>query len=746
MNKLLARAIDGTRCGLVSRLMIRLAITLTFSLVLGLAPEPRTHAADFDTQIMPVLTRSGCNAGACHGAAAGRGGFHLSLLGSDPASDYAAIVHGLEGRRVHRTDAKQSLLVRKPTGDLAHGGDVALDENSRGYQLVLQWLSDDVPRGTSRVLTDFRVTPTQLVVQDKQSDFTLSAIARFDHGPPEDVTDLTLFTAEDADAVSIELETNTGRILRPGQHVIIARYLQQVVPIQITLPVGTSEVSLVSRSRNNFIDQAIYEQLEQLRLAPADGVDDLTFLRRVTLDLTGRLPTREEVEHFSRETAIDKRPRLIDRLLASSAFVDYWTLRISRLVRLHSLPNETQSLRTYSSWLRDSVAQGLPWNQFAYELITATGDSYEVGPANFGRMVADARAHAELVGSALMGVRLGCANCHDHPLDKWTQDDYHGLAAVFAKLDRGRIVQRLTRGDVTHPRTTAPALPRIPGQRFVAQDEDALQSLANWIVDNRHGTLARAQVNRLWSAMFGQGLVQATDDLRETNPASHPHLLNQLTDEFIQHDYDLRHALRLITHSETYARRSTREGDRFYAVTKSKTLPAEVLADAFGDVTGVPYHFSNNVPGYGKRNESGEPRGPNASEDLVHRRAVHLLDPLAPAPALDTLGRCNRAAGCDESILSHSGLATQLHLVNGDLINQRLSAPEGRLRQLLSTGHSNAQIVDEFYQRALGRPALPAESEAWLKRLDAPEPEERRIRLEDFLWSLLCSQQFQLNH
>jgi hypothetical protein len=344
-------------------------------------------------------------------------------------------------------------------------------------------------------------------------------------------------------------------------------------------------------------------------------------------------------------------------------------------------------------------------------------------------MVNDARGQAELVGEFFLGARLGCANCHNHPLDRWTQDDYHGLAAIFARLERGRQVKLAARGEVTNLRTGEPAIPRIPGERDLKSDQQTLSATADWLTSDDNRLFARATVNRLWQAMFGRGLVEPVDDLRETNPPTHPQLLDELARDFARHRYDIRHTLRLIALCTTYSRSGEMLAgnsldDRFYSRSYRRTLSPEVLADAIADVTGVPNEFKN------------EPQG---------TRAVQVVDPLSPAPSLDVLGRCSRAGGCNDRP-GGGGLPAQLHLLNGELLNRKLTDKLGRLQKLLAADAADKTIVTEFYLRGLSREPSRQELESWTERLKSSDPNEHSERCEDFVWSLLNSREFTENH
>lgn len=689
---------------------------------------PFVHAGvdiDFDTQIIPVLTKAGCNSGACHGAAAGRGGFHLSLWGSDPAADYDAIVHELEGRRVNRARPAESLIIAKPTGALSHEGGLRLEDGSPGEKRLLAWIAVGAPRQSARRLKQLEIIPTRFVADAPGQKVAVRATARFDDGRAEDVTDWLVLTPADPAALAVDAQGAQVTIARRGQHVLMARFLDRVVPLQWTLPLADQPVDLSKEQRANFIDDAVLETLTLLRLPVSPAADDTTFLRRVTLDLTGTLPEKEQVESFLADRSIDKRTKLVDRLLDSKDFVDYWTFRFASLYRIHPQPNEKEGARAFHEWVRAQIRDHSSLDRMARSLLTATGDSHVLGPANFARIAGDARGQAELVSQVFLGARLQCANCHNHPLDRWTQDDYHGLAAVFARLERGRNVRVAARGAVTNPRTGEPAVPRIPGERFLPPARDGREALAEWLTAKDNPYFARAMVNRLWRAMFGRGLVDPTDDLRETNPATHPELLDRLAADFIEHGYDMRHTLRLIALSTTYARSSVatpanQADDRFYSHAYRRRLEPEVLADGLAQVTSVPDRYGDFPLG---------------------TKAVALFDASVPAPSLDILGRCSRAMSC-EGPTTAGGLPAKLHQLNGDLINRKIAAPEGRLHRLIAAGKNDREIIDDFFIRALGRPPSRVVRDYWRYRLASADKDERVAWLEDFVWSLLSCSEF----
>jgi len=704
-------------------------------------------AIDFATDIIPVLTRYGCNSGACHGASAGRGGFHLSLLGDDADADYAAIVRQFEGRRVNLANADRSLLLAKPTGDLDHGGDVLFEPESAPANLLKRWIVSGAKHGAERKLISIAITPDRYVTEMRSPTVRLQAIAHFqdqDQIEIRDVTQWTVFTPTDPSAVTIN-EDHVATIHRRGMHVVLTRFLDHVQPLSLTIPFFDQEPDITeSRSTNktpelnepltvdgdSMIDDEVNRLLGKLRLPVSPPADDATWFRRVKLDLTGRLPTPDQAQEFINDNAIDKRATTIDRLLHSEGFNEYWTLRFARLLNLHSLPNESDGTVAFADWIRQCVKDDVGFDEMSHQLLTTSGDSHQVGPANFARMVPDARTHAELVGRVMLGIRIGCANCHNHPLDRWTQDDYHGLSAIFAPLSRGRHVLMSTRGEVTNLRTGQPAIPRIPGVRDLdPATHDHRGELASWLTSDGKQTFAKALVNRLWHSMFGRGLVEPTDDIRDTNPATHPELLEYLAKDFIAHGYSIRHTLRRIATSEAYGRGAALAenaiDDRFYSNRIARPLMAEVLADAIADVTGVANRFVGHEPTV---------------------RAVMIVDPLVPSASLDILGRCNRPVACDESQPQSLGLAADLHKINGDLINAKLTAPSGRLHKRIASGATDRQIVDLFYRLAFGRQATETDIRRWCKRLESGDATARNQKLEDFVWAILSSRAFAYNH
>lgn len=735
----------------------------TWIILLTVTVASHASAIDFENDIIPVLTKAGCNAGACHGAAVGRGGFRLSLYGGDPSADFRSIVRELQGRRVNLADPEESLLVLKPTETIEHGGGQRLEYDQPGVERILDWIqqgarwsSDAEGERPSRVrLQRLDVTPQRTIVSWSHPRLQLHAVASFSDGTQRDVTQWTVFTPEDVSAIDVDETEGVATVNRRGRHIIVARYLNEVVPIEVIVPLAdlqpNQDSETVAAAPGGLIDLHLSELLNTLRIPLSPGVNDATFLRRISLDLTGRLPEREAVDEFAANADLDRREQLVDRLLESPEFNDFWTLQLAKLLRVKTQPQDSVGAETYHRWLHEQLAQHIGYDQIARSVLTALGDTHEIGPANFYRTVVGPREQAELASEVFMGNRLRCANCHNHPLDRWTQDDYHGLAAIFATVRSGKIVSLDRGGIVIHPKTGDSALPRIPGERFLDQPGDAAdlsgdsfrdsngrpsaeasdsrEALADWLVDRDNPFFSRAIVNRLWKAMMGRGLVEPADDLRATNPATHPALLDQLAEDFVAHGYDLRHTLRSIALSQAYARSANgiegnESDDRFYSRFLRRGLPAEVLSDAISDVLELPESYGD------------QPLG---------TRAVALVDPQTESRSLDILGRCDRVDTCEtDSGTSAGGLPLRLHLFNGELLNRRISAPGSRLKRLTQAGMSPLQIVDEFYVAALQRHPHDAELEYWQEQWnDETDP---NAALEDFVWSLLTCNEFITNH
>lgn len=700
------------------------------------AAAPSSAEVDFDTEIVPLLSKAGCNAAACHGSAAGQAGFRLSLFGGDPEFDYRTIVRELESRRINYRRPEESLLVAKPTGQVDHGGGEVIDSGSDTARTLAQWIQAGAPRLRLRSLEHLSISPSEIVADRVPRDFRITVSASFDDSTERDVTSVAVY--ESLNKSALEIHNGTIRALRAGRHSAVVRFGGHVRTVSVTSPIGPADAPRVAPLRNNWIDDEINETLTELRLEAAPAASDSHFLRRLYLDLTGRLPAPDTVLAFQADLAGDKRSKAVEHLLGSSEFTDYWTYWLSNQLRLRKPATDGDALEALYTWLKQQIANDCGWNEMASELILSVGDSHEIGTATVHRFFATAREEAEYVSEVFMGVRLRCANCHNHPLDRWTQDDYHGLAAIFAGLDRGRVVAFSGRGEVTHPRTGGAARTRIPGQQFIETVGDARGDLVEWLIDKHNPYFARAMVGRIWEALMGVGLVAPVDDLRATNPASHRELHDRLAAHFVNHDYRLRPVIQLICNSAAYGRSSTpatKAADaRFYSHATEKALSAEVLADALSDVTGVATTFDS----------VSVRRGMLPVDEIKQTvsRAIDLVDRTKATSKLQFLGQCLPDEGCAPTIKNELGIASKLHLMNGELLNEKITSGEGRLAQMLQKHIATDQIVREFYLRALSRVPTENELAEWRDRIEADDPTERTSRCEDFLWALLNCREF----
>ena len=679
---------------------------------------------DFDTEVMPLFTRYGCNSGACHGSAAGRGGFKLSLYGSRPASDYDAIALELGHRRVNRAVPEHSLLLLKPTGQFDHGGDVRFSEDSPAAHRLLDWIRQGAVRRGERHLERLEIVNDKNFADQPGDSVSMQVLAHFSDGSSTDVTRDTSFIPDDP--ASVQIDSDGRAVLRRhGRHIVVARFLDQVRPVELLLP---WEQSVSIASSTHIVDEAVDERLRVLGIPASPQSSDAAFVRRVTLDLTGRLPVPEDVGSFVDDTRPNKREMLIDELLGSQGFVDFWTLRLIKQLRVPEIRDQ-QTAMLFREWIRDCLNESVSWDVVASELVTASGAVSETGPAGFYFVGSDPRSQTEYMSEALLGIRIRCANCHDHPLDQWTQDDYHGLSAIFAGVQKGSTIGFNARGSVIHPGTGQPAVPRLPGERFLSPGTDLRTDLADWMTADNENRLARAFVNRVWAALMGRGLVEPVDDLRVTNPPTHPKLMARLATQFVNDEYDLRQLIRSICTSAAYQRSSigmpSNETDtQFYSRALRRPLLPEVLLDAICHVTDVRESDQNGA---------------------AINSYVALDDPRAESQSLTVLGRCEVDAPCTTPEML-SGLTGILELINGHLLNDKLRDPAGRVHREVRADRTSDELIDEFYVLAFSRKPTENELVRWRSVLDdARDDDERTAVVEDFVWSLLTSTEFGTN-
>ncbi|MCC2668963.1 MAG: Bacterial Ig-like domain (group 2), partial [Armatimonadetes bacterium] len=569
---------------------------------------PQAAAPDFATSILPVLTRASCNSGACHGAAVGRGGFRLSLLGYDPEADYQRITREYGARRVHLANPDASLLLRKAAGLVPHGGGRRLAPTDPRFLRLRRWIAAGAPYGEQRRrLVGLAVTPPDSLLPQVGREVQLAVRARYADGAQEDVTSLALFTSND-DGIAETTPEGRVTVLRRGVATVAVRYLGEVTAVRVGVRFSDAPASAAALLASGPLDRAVGRLLERVGLPPSPPCDDATFLRRLHLDVLGTLPSPEEVRAFLAEPPSDARRRqAIEAALKRPEFNDYWTLKLADLLQLSSRRLGEGPAVAYHTWLRDHVTRGVPLDRTVGSLLRADGSVAENGAANFYRTAADPREQAEFVTRSLLGVRLECARCHNHPFDRWTQDDYYGFAAHFARVrfEGGRIFEG-ERGEVQHPRSGKDVSPRL----LLAGDEAAPGSakepaparkaaVANWMQGPGRRLLARSVANRMARYLLGRGVVEPIDDLRDSNPASNPELLDVLCERLEAVNWDLRRLVAEVVSSRTYQLSSlpnavNRSDDRFYSHALLRPLTAQVLADAIARATGAAPEY----PGY----------------------------------------------------------------------------------------------------------------------------------------------------
>jgi hypothetical protein len=712
----------------------------------------------FRNHVVPVLTRAGCNSGACHGALAGKGGLKLSLRGYDPTTDHFVLTRQAQGRRVDRLEPARSLLLLKPTLALPHGGGQKIEPGSADYHLLADWIASGAPgpRKDDVRIERLEVFPTEAVLKPKD---TLQVLVRawYSDGHAEDVTRWAKFQSSEDLVAGVE-EGGRVTVKGHGEAAITVWFSNLVAAAWVVspLPNRVDPGVFAATPRKNFIDELVLKKLQTLHLPPSPTCSDAEFIRRAYLDAAGILPTPAEVEKFVTDTAPDKRAKLIDALLARPEFVDYWTYKWSDLLLVSSRKLPQPAVWAFHQFIRQSVADNKPWDRFAREVLTASGSNLQNGAANYFVLHKDIADLTESTAVTFLGMSITCARCHNHPLEKWTQDQYWALANLFARVaikngDRaGEVtVQPQPDGDVPHLRRGFPMPPTPLDGKPLPLDSpiDRRAYFADWLTAPDNPYFAKAIVNRVWRNFLGRGLVEAEDDLRQTNPPSNAELFDALAQDFIRHKYDVKHLVRTIMNSATYQRSSVplpgnATDDRFYSRYLVRRLSAEVILDAYSQVTGVPTPFDRVQTGVegGSAPYAGAPLG---------TRALQLADAKVVSPFLDGFGRPERSQTCACERQQDSSVGQALHLNNGKTLNDKLRAKGSRIEQWLQEKVSDQEAVRRLFLLALCREPTPAERDRFqaLMAEAARDPQTtRREVLEDLFWAVLAGKEFLFNH
>lgn len=711
------------------------------------AIEQAAAAVSFDRDVMAVLSKGGCNAGTCHGNLNGKGGFFLSLRGQDPAADWQELVASADGRRINRIDPSRSLILLKATAEVPHGGGRRFGREDPEWAVLERWIRDAAagPAADAVGVAELIVEPADAVVSGEQADVPLTVTAEFADGSRRDVTRMAVYEPSDP-LVDVTADGVVG-FDRPGLATVTVRYLRgQAVARVAVVPPREGEAALWRGPEPaNIIDEQVFARLQQLGVEPAPAASDLVFLRRLSLDLLGVLPTPDEAKAFEADQASDKREQLVDRLLARPEWADVWAGIWSDLLRVEEKTLDAKGVELFHAWMRQSFAEGTPLDAFVREIVAARGSTYDVPPANFWRAHREPIIRAETTAQVFLGARIGCAKCHNHPFDRWLQDEYHDWSAVFTGIDY-EIVKNERKDDLDkhefvgeqivqlndfqerkNPRTDAPATPRLLGEEGYP-DGDRLEALAAWMTSPANRRFARSQVNRIWFHCMGRGLVEPVDDLRDTNPASHPELLEQLTDHFIASGHDVRGLVRLICTSQTYGLASQHpapgplvDDPQLYARAIVRRRSAERILDAQVAALGVAARFE----GYDEGTRAGELAG----VERVRRKAADGDE------FLRLFGKPERLLACECERSNEPTLSQALTLVGGPGLNRRLAADANRLTQLLSADLSPEAIVDELFWAALVRPPTADEKASAVEAFAAAATP--REAAEDLAWALV---------
>lgn len=693
---------------------------------------PRTF--NFENDISPLLTRYSCNASPCHGKAEGQNGFKLSVFGYDALADWRAFVTESKGRRSFSALPEQSLFLAKASGTLPHQGGARIPVGSPDYETIRAWLAAGAPFGSTN---DARVVKVELEPREKiltpGAKLQLRVNATYSDGRKGDVTRFCVFQSNNDSLAKVDEHGAVVIGSLPGQTSVMARYLGEVTSFMAIVPRPGKPVGEAGFAEFNFIDRHVNAHLKKLNLRPSDVCDDATFLRRAHLDIIGTLPTADEARRFLADPAKDKRVRLVDALLVRPEFADFWALKWSDLLRVDRQKLGQRDAYAYYRWIREQFAANRPLDQFARALLTAEGPLDDAPAGHFYKVVSKPGEMANAVSQVFLGVRIACAECHHHPFDRWSQTDYYGMSGLFAQVSirKGALGETLlAEGNPTtkHPRTGENVPPHALDAAPVMDTGDRRRALAEWFTAPENPWFARNLANRLVAHFFGRGIVEPVDDVRATNPAGNPALLDAVAKSLMDSRFDLQQFIRTLIASRTYQLSATpndtnAQDEQNFSRALFKRLPAEVLLDAVCDVTGVPEKFD------------GVPAG---------TRAVQLWDSQAQHYFLKLFGRPVRVTACECERNAEASIAQVLHLLNSPNLQSKLSHADGQIARLVAAHADNAKLAEALYLTFFSR--LPTEVERQLAVKHLAASPNRQQAAEDFAWSLLNAVEFVFNH
>ncbi|HWE93337.1 MAG TPA: DUF1549 and DUF1553 domain-containing protein [Tepidisphaeraceae bacterium] len=692
----------------------------------------------FVRDVEPVLAQVGCNAGTCHGAAKGKNGFKLSLRGYDPEFDYAVLVQELQGRRVNRVKPEMSLMLLKPTGAVPHEGKTLFHPGSRPYQLIYQWIKEGAnyePDPSHARPDKLEVLPADVKLDLPGRTQQLTVIAHYPDGASRDVTREAILSSN-----SIEVAKITGNritALRRGEAAILIRYEGNYGAVNVSVMGDRSGYVFAPMPEYNYIDKHINAKVAKQQELASDECTDDEFLRRVTLDLTGIIPTAAQARAFAddKSPSQEKRHKLVEQLMGSPEYVAFWSNRWADLLQCNSKTLGDKGVWLFREWIRQSVATNKPYDQFVRELIVAQGNERNNPAVNYYRTLRDTGKITEDVSQTFLGVRFNCNKCHDHPFERWTQDQYYEFGAFFARVSfKGGarpgeevVYTNYNGGEVTHPRNgkVMPALVPYGQEPDVEHARTRQEAFASWLTSDKNPLFARSYVNRLWSYFYGRGIIEPVDDIRASNPPVNPELLDALTQDFIDHHFDVQYMMRTIVASRTYQLsvkpNRWNEDDKInFSHAIPRRLSAEQLRDAVSIATGT------------REEAQGLPAG---------MRSVYMADGLVEDDFLKLFGRPKRETACECERTSNVSLAHALNLVNGPIINNAVDSADSAITKLVAAEKDNRKVVEEIYLAVLSR--LPTDAE--VGAVDLGTGPQRLEVAQDLSWALLNSPAFLFN-
>ncbi len=696
-----------------------------------------TKPVSFQLDIMPILTRSSCNTGSCHGAARGKDGFRLSLFGFDPAGDFQRITREIGIRRINLAVPEESLILLKATGSVPHSGGKKVEPGSVHYQTMLNWLRAGAPRDpvTPPAVVRVDIYPPQAVIEGEGGTQRTVVVATYADGTTRDVQDLAGFSTNNERTAAVDKNGLVTGGVR-GEAFVMARFDTHTVGLQVLALPANLEYQ-APESIGNYIDTFVNQKLEKLRLIPSSPCTDEEFLRRVTIDITGLLPTEEEYRAFVSDSSPDKRAKKIDALLERKEFSEIWAMKWAELLMIKSSNQVSyKAAFLYNSWLTNQIASNVPIDEIVRQIIASTGGVFTSPETNFYQIETDTLKTAENVAQVFMGIRTQCAQCHNHPFDRWTMDDYYGFAAFFSQIGRKTgedyretIVFDRRGGEVRHPVTGANAVPKFLGAPTPdIKNRERREALAQWITSAENPFFSKSIANRIWAYYMGRGIVDPVDDFRISNPASNPELLDELAKRLIDYQFDFKKLVRDICNSQAYQRSAmsnanNQSDEKNYSHFIVRRIPAENLLDCISQATTTKDKFR------------GLPLG---------AKAVQIADGTTSNYFLTSFGRSPRNTVCANEASTDPSLSQALHLLNGDSVHGKIS--QGRLvATLLEQGRSPDEVIEQIYVRCLSRIPTQAEREKLLK-IAGESSGNIQQGLEDIFWGVLNSREFIFNH